>query len=76
MEITINVGDSVEWTAGDGDPHTATEGPSFEGDPEWNTNIFFTGETSTPILFNTQGVFPYWCQIHPEDMTGTITVEP
>ena len=76
MEITIKAGDNVKWTAVGSVPHTATEGLPFEGNPDWNTPIFFTDETTDPFQFNTPGVFPYWCRIHPEDMTGTITVVP
>ena len=76
QEITIKSGDRVRWTAGAGDPHTATSGLPFQSDGLWNTGIFFSGETSGPIQFNVPGTFSYWCQIHPEDMTGTIVVVP
>ena len=86
QDITIRAGDSVVWVnpaVDDGregadqiEPHTATEGPPFEGNPEWNTGVFFPGGQSDPITFETPGTFAYWCQIHPEDITGTITVIP
>ena len=81
QDITISAGDSVRWVnpavdqGGDQfEPHTATEGQAFEGNPEWSTSVIFPGEQSDPVTFNTPGAFPFWCQIHPEDMTGTITV--
>ena len=76
QEITIRSGDRVSWTAGAGDPHTATSGLPFQPDGLWDTGLFFPEETSTLVLFDTVGTFPYWCQIHPEDMAGTIVVVP
>jgi plastocyanin len=65
--ITVSVGDSVQWTNLDDEGHTvsATEG-AFE------SGVMAGGVTFSQI-FDTPGTFDYACAIHPE-MQGTVTV--
>src|SRR5262249_34913796 len=71
-DITIFVGTSVTWTNNDIALNpTAT---SDDQPPAFDTGIIATGMTSSPITFNTPGVFKYHCVFHPTVMKGTITV--
>ena len=67
--IQVTVGDTVTWTQGaDGAPHTATaDDDSFD-----TGNLSDEGETGE-VTFDEAGVFPYFCEIHPE-MLGQVTV--
>jgi plastocyanin len=65
---TINVGDTVHWTFA-GDPHSATS-----RDGLFDSGIMNPGG-SYQFTFRTAGVFKYFCQVHPEQMFGTITVK-
>ncbi len=65
---TVTVGDVVRWTFS-GEPHSVT---SRDG-------LFDSGVTdpggSFQFRFTTPGTYRYYCQIHPEDMSGTIVVK-
>lgn len=65
--LVIHVGDTVTWTNNDGPPHTTTS-----DDAVWDSGTLTTGQTFT-FVFNTSGVFPYFCAIHPT-MRGEIIV--
>jgi len=68
--ITIQVGDTVQWTNFDADPHTATsDQPGL-----FDTGTLNQGQSKT-ITFNTVGTYTYYCIFHP-DMRGTIEVKP
>ena len=67
-ELTIARGASVTWKNRDSAPHTATA-----DDMSWNTTRLAGGTDSAPIVFDTAGTFPYFCEVHPT-MTGTIVV--
>jgi plastocyanin len=67
--ITVDVGDTVTWTnSGPDEPHTATA----------NDGSFDTGEiavgASASHTFDQAGTFAYVCSIHPDQMSGTVTV--
>lgn len=66
--MTINVGDTVNWTNRDEAPHNAVA-----DDKSWKTSVFATGESGS-VTFTTAGTFPYICTIHP-NMTGTVIVQ-
>lgn len=71
--VTIEVGDTVEWTWTDNLPHTVT---SLGGATESFDSGTLTGEGTTySFTFTQEGVNPYDCVIHPATMFGTITVE-
>lgn len=69
---TVNVGDAVRWTFA-GDPHTVTSGPPGAPDGRFESGIKSPGG-SFQLTFTSAGTFPYYCQIHPEQMFGTIVV--
>ena len=69
---TIEVGDTVRWTFS-GDPHTVTSGGPGAPDGTFSSGIKDAG-TTYEFRFQTAGTFPYFCEIHPEQMTGTIVV--
>jgi plastocyanin len=66
--VTVKVGDSVQWTNGDGASHTATA-----DDGSWDTGTI-AGGTSKALTFDTAGTFAYHCAIH-SSMHGTLVVE-
>jgi len=77
--LTINVGDSVTWVFTDPSiPHTVTSGTT-DGDDFIPDGKFANGAPSFApysftATFDTPGEFPYFCIIHPDFMTGVITV--
>jgi len=64
--VTVNVGDSVTWSNGGEEPHTAT-GSGFD------TGAVAPG-ASASATFSTAGSFSYICEIHPF-MKGTVVVD-
>ena len=83
-EVTILAGTRVRWMHRDGgQDHTVTSGscPNDNCSPD---GLFTSGnEPNTMqlqdeflLVFNNAGVFPYFCEIHEADMTGTIIVIP
>ena len=69
---TVNAGDVVRWTFA-GDPHTVTSGAPGAPDGRFDSGIKDPGG-SFQVTFDSAGSFPYFCQIHPEEMFGTIVV--
>jgi len=69
---SVNVGDVVRWTFA-GDPHTVTSGEPGSPDGRFDSGIKEAGG-SYQVTFDSAGTFPYFCQIHPEQMVGTIVV--
>jgi plastocyanin len=67
QNYTIQQGTTIRWTNLDTDSHTSTSDTSV-----WDSGILAQG-ASFSYTFNTPGVYPYSCAIHPA-MTGTITV--
>lgn len=65
-EITIHVGDSVEWVNDDFIDHTATA-----TDNSWDV-MLEVGKTGRHE-FTQPGTVAYFCRVHP-DMTGTVHV--
>ena len=65
--LTINAGDTVEFTNEDGASHTATA----------DSGAFDTGNLrrgqSASLTFTSAGTFSYFCAVHPH-MKGSITV--
>lgn len=78
-DLTVNVGDSVVWTVTKAfpEPHSVTSGAL--GDPnsgkafDSGIKLRNNGDTFSQT-FSTAGTFPYYCQVHPTEMKGTITV--
>lgn len=71
-DLTVPAGTAITWTNRDVAVHTSTSGVSPVPDGKWDTGLLFLDESST-IIFNTPGVFPYFCTVHPF-MTATVTV--
>lgn len=69
-EITINMGQTVQWTNNDGVPHTVTSNTSA-----WPQVDIAAGGTGV-LTLNTAGTFGYHCSIHSglPGMWGVITV--
>jgi plastocyanin len=67
--VNIGVGDSVTWTNMDaGIPHTTTSNTGV-----WDSNTLNNGQSFTHT-FTQAGSFPYFCEVHPTQMTGTVIV--
>jgi plastocyanin len=66
--VTASVGDAISWTNGDSAPHTATL-----DDDSCGTGNLSQGATGA-LVFSAAGTYPYHCAVHPDQMTGTITV--
>ncbi len=66
-DLTINVGDTIEWTNLDTAPHTATSDNNF-----FDTDRLEKGDSHS-ITFDKPGTYSYHCSIH-SSMKGTITV--
>lgn len=69
--LTINVGETVQWTNSDSTPHTTTS----SADPVlWDSGNMDGGDVSPVYRFNEAGTYEYECSYH-SSMTGTITVQ-
>jgi len=70
--LVIGVNNTLVLKNADTADHTITSNP---GDAfSFDTGDVSGLSSSTPIIFNTPGVFGYHCQFHPAYMHGTITV--
>lgn len=69
---SVRVGDVVRWTF-TGDPHTVTSGTPGSPDGQFDSGIEDPGG-SFRVTFDQPGTYRYFCQIHAEQMTGTIVV--
>jgi plastocyanin len=67
VDITVKVGDTIEWVNNDFVDHTAT---ATKGG-NWDIMIV-AGQSAQQQMTNT-GTIKYFCRFHP-DMTGTIYV--
>jgi plastocyanin len=76
-DLTINVGDTVQWTNPTGTPHTSTSGAGCGHNTTgvvWDSGSLSRGE-SFSFTFDQPGTYPYFCSFHCFlGMTGTITV--
>jgi plastocyanin len=68
QNLTIAPGDAVMWMQDGNSPHTTT---SISG--LWDSGIMQEGATFT-LTFTNSGTFPYFCQVHGQAMSGSITV--
>jgi plastocyanin len=81
--LTIAPGDTVSWTFA-GEPHTVTSGTVTAGVPrpdgKFDSGIrepgqdYALGPGGVTDPFVGPGTYPYYCAVHPEQMTGTIVV--
>ncbi len=65
--VRILVGETVRWINHDTDMHTSTSDNGV-----WDSGNLATGEQFS-FTFDSTGVYPYHCEIHPS-MTGKIVV--
>lgn len=76
-QLTVALGSAVTWVAS-GDPHTVTSGMPGSVDNRFvdhpaSAGLLTTGQSFT-TTFGNVGTFPYFCEIHPEQMSGVVTV--
>jgi plastocyanin len=67
-QITVRVGDTVEWTNGDIVAHTATA-----KDRSWDVNVL--PRRAGRMMMKAAGTVSYFCRYHP-NMRGEIAVIP
>ncbi len=71
--LTVTLGSTITWTNRDQVVHTVTSGR-----PNALTGLFDSGtfpfQGQFSLTFDTPGVFPYFCTVHPF-MQATITVQ-
>ena len=72
-DITINVGDTVEWTNSDTAAHTVTGGSPAEGPSGVFDSSLVMGGASYSFTFEEAGSYDYFCMVHPW-MVGSVTV--
>ncbi|TAK01956.1 MAG: hypothetical protein EPO36_03815 [Chloroflexota bacterium] len=75
--LTVTVGDQVTWHAS-GEPHSVTSGAPGAIDDRFadspaSGGLLLDGDSFT-TTFPSIGTFPYFCEIHPEQMSGSVTV--
>ncbi|TAL13396.1 MAG: hypothetical protein EPO00_00405 [Chloroflexota bacterium] len=75
--LTVPIGSTVTWVAS-GDPHSVTSGAPGSIDHRFpdhpaSAGLLLAGDSFT-TTFSSAGTFPYFCEVHPEQMSGVITV--
>lgn len=74
-EITISVGDSVEWTnSSDPDWHSATHVPAAGGNVAFDSPDINAGDAPYTFTFDAAGEYNYVCRNHGH-MKGKVTVK-
>ena len=71
--LTINVGDTVEWTNTDTAAHTVTSGSPANGPSGVFDSSLIMGGASFENTFDEAGSYDYFCMVHPW-MVGNIQV--
>ena len=71
--VTINVGDTVEWTNGDTAAHTITAGSPADGPSGVFDSSLVMGGASFAYKFDKAGSYDYFCMVHPW-MVGNVSV--
>jgi plastocyanin len=65
--VTIDVGGTVTWNWTGSNPHTVTADDDSFSSPQQTSGSFSQ-------TFNTPGTFGYFCEVHGQSMSGTVTV--
>ncbi len=68
--VTVAAGQSITWTNAGENRHTVTS----DGDMFASSTPIQPGQSYVQA-FPTPGTYAYYCTFHPDEMTGTITVE-
>lgn len=77
VTLTINAGDTVQWTNQDSALHTVTSGTNCQDNNVWTSSALLSNGQTFSVTFNQAGTFPYFCKLHCQSgMTGTIIVNP
>jgi plastocyanin len=71
--VTINAGDSVEWTNSDTAAHTVTGGLPADGPSGVFDSSLVLGGTQYSFTFEEAGSYDYFCMVHPW-MVGNVQV--
>ncbi|MBI3254768.1 MAG: cupredoxin domain-containing protein, partial [Nitrosarchaeum sp.] len=71
--LTINAGDTVEWTNTDTAAHTVTSGSPANGPSGVFDSSLIMGDASFENTFDEAGSYDYFCMVHPW-MVGNIQV--
>ena len=71
--ITINAGDTVEWSNTDTAAHTVTAGTPAEGPSGAFDSSLIMGGASFAYTFDEAGSYDYFCMVHPW-MVGNVQV--
>ena len=66
--LTIHSGDTVRWVNHGNEPHSATSNTGL-----WDSGVLQKDQTFS-LSFTDMGTFPYFCTVHGQAMSGTITV--
>lgn len=72
IDIVVSAGDTVTWTNTDNFSHSVQ---FLDGGLPTDPLIMDLGDSAT-FTFNQPGLIHYHCSFHPNDMKGTVTVEP
>jgi len=71
--VTINAGDTVEWTNSDTAAHTVTGGSPADGPSGVFDSSLFMAGTTFSFTFEEVGSYDYFCMVHPW-MVGNVQV--
>jgi plastocyanin len=71
--VTINTGDTVEWTNSDTAAHTVTAGSPADGPSGVFDSSLVLGGAKYAFTFNEIGIYDYFCMVHPW-MVGDVKV--
>jgi plastocyanin len=72
-DITINVGDTVEWINVDTAAHTVTGGSPADGPSGVFDSSLVMADAVYAFTFDDAGSYDYFCMVHPW-MVGSVTV--
>ena len=72
-DITINVGDTVEWPNVDTAAHTVTSGSPSEGPTQIFDSSLLMADATYAFTFEEAGEYDYFCMVHPW-MVGSVSV--
>ena len=73
--ITVPVGTTVVWTNRDSVGHTTTSGTPDDPTGPWDSPRVPQGNTFS-FTFAEEGIYQYFCRLHPSSLQAVITVGP
>ena len=68
LNLQVKVGTTIMWTNKDSAPHTVTA-----RDGTFKSAVLYEGKTFA-FTFKDAGTYAYFCEIHGDSMSGTVTV--